>query len=126
MVTPIAAQIFDPQATSAIGDGTYLSFAGETDPDVTTANQGEDEPVMPPTTHRSSVVQARVKIEPRSEATFDHFFPKLSVRMIRQPNESFARPTHSVRAQFSDVSADHVTVERPVRAVHVVPPSAVT
>jgi hypothetical protein len=81
---------------------------------------------MPPTTHRLSEVQARVKIEVLRDATFDHVLAKLLVRTIRQPVESFASPTHFDLTQFSDVSAAHVTVEKAVRVVHVVPPSVVT
>jgi hypothetical protein len=106
--------------------GTYLSLTDVTEPDVTVASHGEEDPSKPPTTHRSSEAQARVKIEFLRDATFDHFLPKLSVRTIRQPVESFASPTHFDPTQFSDVSAVHVTVEKPVRVVHVVPPSVVT
>ena len=126
VVTPIATQIFDPQATSAICVGTYLSLTDVTEPDVTVASHGEEEPFMPPTTHRLSEVQARVKIEVLRDATFDHVLAKLLVRTIRQPVESFASPTHFDPTQFSDVSAAHVTVEKAVRVVHVVPPSVVT
>ena len=123
VVTAIAAQMFDPHATSAICVGTYLSFTGVTEPDVTVASQGDDEPFMPPITQRSSDAQASDKIELRSEATLDHVLPRLSVRTIRQPVESFASPRHFFPAQFSEVSAAHVTVEKSVRGVQVVPPS---
>jgi hypothetical protein len=118
--------MFDPQATSAIGEGTYFNVATVSEREFTVASQGEEEPFMPPTTQRSSDAQARVKMELFSEATFDHVFPKLSLRTTRQPVESFASPRHCRPAQFSEVSADHVIVEKPVRAVHVVPPSVVT
>jgi hypothetical protein len=125
VVTPIAAQSFDPHATPAMGEGTYFSFAADTESEFTVASHGEA-PFVPPTTQRFSVEQASVKIELRSAATFDHFFPKLSVRTIRQPVESFASPRHWEPAQFSDVSDDHVSVETSDRAIQVMPPSVLT
>lgn len=103
-----------------------MSLSDVTVPDVSEASQGEAEPSIPPTTHRWSEVQASVRIELFKDATLDHVWPKFLVRTIRHPVESFARPTHFVPAQFSDVSAAHVTVEKPVRGVHAVPPSVVT
>ena len=103
-----------------------MSFATLTEPDVSVASHGADELVMPPTTHRFSDVQARVKIELRSVATFDHECPKLTVRTTRQPVESLASPRHLRPAQWSDVSAAQVTVEKLERSVHVAPPSLVT
>lgn len=128
MVTPIATHILDPHATSDIGDGTYFNLTAVTLFEVTVASQGEDERkfFIPPMTQRSSVVQARVKIEPCSDTTLDHERPKLSLRTIRHPVESFASPRHFFPAQFKDVSTDHVTVEKPVRGDHVAPPSWVT
>jgi len=126
VVTPIAAQIFEPHATSLIWVGTYVSFTDVTELDVTVASHGEADPTVPPTTQRSSEAQASDKAELSKDATFDHDFPKLSLRTMRQPVGGFASPTHLRPTQFSDVSADHVAVERPARVVHVVPPSVVT
>jgi hypothetical protein len=57
-VTPIAAQMLDPHATSEIGDGTYCNFAVVSLPDAKTDSHGDDEPLKPPTTQRSSDVHA--------------------------------------------------------------------
>jgi hypothetical protein len=123
-VTPIAAHSFDPHATLTMGEGTYVSFTGVTIPDTTVANHGAD-PFMPPTTHRSSVVQARVSVELDRDATFDQpERAKFFVRTIRQPVESLAKPRHLRKAQFSDVSEAHVTVDAVLSVVHGVSPSS--
>jgi hypothetical protein len=121
-VTPIAAQIFDPQATSTIGEGTYFSFTAVIDFDATVANQG-DVSFSPPTTHRASDVQANERMELDNDETLDHDVPKLSVRTIFHPVESLAKPRHLRPAQFSDVSAAHVSVEGLVIVSHGVSPS---
>jgi hypothetical protein len=127
VVTPIAAQILDPQATSEIGDGTYFSFATRTAPDVTVASRGTDDWrfVIPATTHRSSDVQAKVEMEPTNDETLDHDVPKLSVRTICHPVKRFVRPTHFFPEQFSDVRTDHVSGVGG-RSFHSVPPSVLT
>jgi hypothetical protein len=123
-VTPTAVQIFEPHATSAMGDGTYLSLTTRTTPDVTVASNGTDDWkfVIPPTTHRLRDVQANVEIEPCSDATLVHDVPKLFVRTIRQPVKSFANPTHLRPAHVSDVSAPHVSVDGLVSVIHGVSP----
>jgi hypothetical protein len=108
-----------------MGEGTYLSFTALTESEVTMARNGEEERkvFMPPMTQCFREVQARVKIEPCNDATLLHERPKLLVRTIRHPVESFASPRHFRPAQVSEVSAAHVTVENVVRGVHVAPPS---
>jgi hypothetical protein len=123
VVTPIAAQIFDPQATSTIGEGTYFSFTVVIDFDATVANQG-DESFSPPTTHRSSDVQANERMELDNDETLDHEVPKLWVRTIFHPVESLAKPRHVRPAHFSDVSAAHVRVEGLASVSHGVSPSS--
>jgi hypothetical protein len=122
----MAAQILEPHAISKIDEGTYVSFAGVSLSEVKTESQGNDEPLIPPTTHVASLVHARAYAELGSDATFVHVLPKLAVRSIRHPDESFANPMQVRPSQFSDVRAAHVMVENPVRTLHVAPPSLVT
>jgi len=105
-----------------MGEGTYFNFDGVTVLDTTVANQG-DVSFSPPTTQCSSDAQASVRIELESEETFDHDLPKLSVRTMRQPVKSLAKPRHLRPTQLSDVRAPHVRVEEFVSVVHGVTPS---